>query len=303
MRNKMVDVKPNRKSEGNKAFHITNYIFLGLILLLVAYPLYFIVIASISAPNLVNTGQITLIPRGITFEGYKSVFADDSIMTGYKNSLIYTTLGILCSVVTTVLAAYALSVKTLPGRRLWMLLIVFTMYFSGGMIPTYLVVNKLGLTNTIWSLIIPSLVVPYNLIIARSFFESSIPGELHEAAMLDGCNEYDFFKKVALPLSKAIIAIMVLFYGVAQWNTYFNAMLYIKDQALYPLQLVLRNILVENQVSAEMVGDTVAAAARAEKAELIKYVSIIVSIVPLMIMYPFVQKHFVKGVLIGSVKG
>ena len=295
--------RSNRKREGNMAFHIFNYIFLGIMLLLVAYPIYFVLIASISNPTAVNTGQVILWPKNITPEGYRAVFQDDSIMNGYKNSLIYTATCILFSVSTTVLAAYSLSRKDLPGRKVFMMLIVFTMYFSGGMIPTYIVVNKLNLTNTMWSLILPGLIVPYNLIVARTFFETSIPKELLESARLDGCGEFQIFKDIVLPLSKAVIAILVLFYGVAQWNTYFNAMIYIRKQELYPLQLVLRNILIENQISQEMMEDTKQAAAMMERAGLIKYVSIIVSAAPLMIMYPFVQKHFVKGVLIGSVKG
>ena len=295
--------KSRRKREGNMAFHIFNYCILGLMFLLVAYPIYFVVIASISNPTAVNTGQVILLPKNLTIEGYRAVFLDDSIMTGYKNSLIYTAMCILCSVSTTVLAAYALSRKDLPGRKVFMMLIVFTMYFGGGMIPTYIVVNKLGLTNTMWSLILPGLIVPYNLIVARTFFESSIPKELLESGRLDGCTEFQIFKDIVMPLSKAVIAILVLFYGVAQWNTYFNAMIYIRRQELYPLQLILRNILIENQISQEMMEDTKQAAAMMERAGLIKYVSIIVSAAPLMIMYPFVQKHFVKGVLIGSVKG
>ena len=295
--------KARRQREGNMAFHVFNYIFLGLMLLLVAYPIYFVIIASISHPTAVNTGQVILWPKQVTIEGYRAVFLDDSIMKGYKNSIIYTATCILFSVSTTVLAAYSLSRKDLPGRKVFMMLIVFTMYFGGGMIPTYIVVHKLGLTNTMWSLILPGLIVPYNLIVARTFFETSIPKELLESARLDGCSEFQIFKDIVLPLSKAVIAILVLFYGVAQWNTYFNAMIYIRNQDLYPLQLVLRNILIENQISQEMMEDTKQAAAMMERAGLIKYVSIIVSAAPLMIMYPFVQKHFVKGVLIGSVKG
>lgn len=295
--------KSNHKREGSRAFHIFNYCFLTLVFLIVAYPLYFVLISSISSPSMVGTGQVVFWPKGITLEGYRSIFADDQIMTGYKNSILYTVLGVLFSVTTTIPAAYSLSRKDLPGRKTLMVLIVFTMYFSGGMIPTYLVVNKLHLTNTMWSLILPTMIVPYNLIIARTFFESSIPTELREAASLDGCSEFQFFSRIVMPLSGSIIAIMVLFYGVAQWNTYFNAMIYIKDQVLYPLQLVLRNILIENQVSADMLGDAALAAAKMERAGLIKYVSIIVSAAPLLALYPFLQKYLVKGVLIGSVKG
>ena len=296
--------KAMHKREGSNLFHFCNYCFLGLILFIVAYPIYFVLIASFSDPAMVNSGQVLAIPKGITLEGYKAVFQDDAIMTGYKNSIIYTVTGVFFSTITTVLAAYSLSRRDLPLRPVFMMLIVFTMYFGGGMIPTYLVVQKLKMTGTMWSLIFPGMIVPYNLIVARTFFESSIPDELRESAQLDGCTEWQFFKEVAMPLSKAVIAMMILFYGVAQWNTYFNAMIYLgRYQAKYPLQLVLRNILIENQVSQEMLGDVYQAALQQERAGLIKYVSIIVSAAPLMILYPFVQKHFVKGVLIGSVKG
>ena len=295
--------KADRRREGSNMFHFFNYLFLGIILLIVAYPIYFVLIASISQPAVVNTGQVVLAPKNITFEGYKAVFTDGQIMTGYKNSLIYTVVGVIFSATTTILAAYALSRKDLPARKVFMMLIVFTMYFGGGMIPTYLVVNNLGLIDSMWSLILTGMIVPYNLIVARTFFESSIPGELRESAQLDGCTEWQFFKSVAMPLSKAIVAMMILFYGVAQWNTYFNAMIYIRSRDKYPLQLVLRNILIENQVSQEMMNDAQQAALQMERAGLIKYVSIIVAAAPLMILYPFVQKHFVKGVLIGSVKG
>ena len=295
--------KSKHAREGNHLFHFFNYLILTLMFLAVAYPIYFVLIASFSSPALVGTGQVTLYPKGLTLEGYKTVFTDGSIMGGYKNSIIYTVTGVLFSVTTTVLAAYALSRRDLPGRKIMMMLIVFTMYFGGGMIPTYLLVRDLKLTNTMWALVFPGLIVPYNLIVARTFFETSIPSELRESAQLDGCTEFQFFKDIAIPLSKAIIAIMVLFYGVAQWNTYFNAMIYIRDQSMYPLQLVLRNILIENQVSQELLGDTQQMALQFERAGLIKYVSIVVSAAPLMILYPFIQKYFVKGVLIGSVKG
>ena len=295
--------KSKHAREGNHLFHFVNYIILTLMFLAVAYPIYFVLIASFSNPALVGTGQVMFFPKGLTIEGYKTVFSDGTIMGGYKNSIIYTVTGVLFSVTTTVLAAYALSRRDLPGRKYMMMMIVFTMYFGGGMIPTYLLVRDLKMTNTMWALIFPGLIVPYNLIVARTFFETSIPSELRESAQLDGCTEFQFFKDIAIPLSKAIIAIMVLFYGVAQWNTYFNAMIYIRDQGMYPLQLVLRNILIENQVSQELLGDTQQMALQFERAGLIKYVSIVVSAAPLMVLYPFIQKYFVKGVLIGSVKG
>lgn len=295
--------KKVRLTSGDVRFTIINYAILAILFIVILYPLYWVLIASISAPTAISTGEVLLFPKGITLEGYKAVFTDGQIMRGYGNSLLYTSVGIAFSLITTIPMAYALSRRDMAGRRLVNLLVVFTMFFGGGMIPTYLVINSLHMIDTIWALVIPFAVVPYNLIICRSFFENSIPTELREAASLDGCNDFQFFFKIVIPLSGAVIAIMILFYGVSQWNTYFNALIYIKDSEKYPLQLVLRNILILNQVSVESMGDSKTAALRQERAELIKYVSIIVSSLPLLILYPFVQKYFVKGVMIGAVKG
>lgn len=297
--------KKIRLSRGDKIFTITNYIVMSILFLMVLYPLYFVLIASISSPAAVSSGEALLWPVGFTFDGYTSVFSDSSIMRGYLNSLIYTVLGVIISLIFTVPMAYSLSRRDMKGRRLVSLLVIFTMFFSGGMIPTYLVINNLHMIDTIWALVLPGAVVPFNLIICRTFFEGNIPNELREAASLDGCDDFKFFFKMVLPLSGAVIAIMILFYGVAQWNTYFNALIYIKDMGKYPLQLVLRNILILNQVSVDMMGimGAAEAALRQQRAELIKYVSIVVSTLPLLILYPFVQKYFVKGVMIGAVKG
>lgn len=295
--------KKIRLNKGDLTFTILNYVILGVIFLVVLYPLYWVLIASISDPSFISTGQVLLLPKGVTFEGYKAIFTDGQIMRGYGNSLLYTVVGITCSLITTIPMAYALSRRDMAGRKIVNLLVVFTMFFSGGMIPTYLVINGMNMIDTIWALVLPLAVVPYNLIICRAFFENSIPNELREAASLDGCNDFQFFFKIALPLSGAVIAIMILFYGVSQWNTYFQALIYIKNSEKYPLQLVLRNILILNQVSVEMAGNVQDAVLQQQRAELIKYVSIIVSSLPLLILYPFVQKYFVKGVMIGAVKG
>lgn len=291
------------RTKADLVFDIINYTILSIALLVVVYPLYFVVIASISDPTFVNSGQVVLFPKGINIEGYTRIFNDPSIMSGYKNTIIYTLLGTSVNVLFTIPAAYALSRRDLDGRKLIMSLIVFTMFFSGGLIPTFILIKNLGLYNSIWALILPSAVIPYNLIISRTFFETSIPNELYEASQLDGCNDFKFFAKIVLPLSGSLIAIMVLFYGVGHWNSYFSALMYLRDTTKYPLQLVLRNILIVNQVSSEMMEDVDQMAKKQAIAGLIQYGVIIVAAFPLLIVYPFLQKYFVKGVMIGAVKG
>lgn len=292
-----------KQSQGDITFNIINYIVLGIVFVVVFYPLYFVLIASVSNPALANSGQVFLFPKEFTLSGYEGIFKDEQIITGYINSFIYTIVGVCVNLFCTIPAAYALSRKNLTGRKFFMYVIIFTMFFNGGMIPNYLLVKELNLYNSMWALILPGAVVPFNLIIARTFFESTIPSELIEAAKIDGCDEFKTFFKVVLPLSGALIAIMILFYGVGHWNTYFNAMIYIREKAKFPLQLVLRNILILNQVSPDMLGDVVQAAKKQETAALIQYGAIIVSSLPLLVLYPFIQKYFVKGVMIGAVKG
>lgn len=276
-----------------------------IIVLLIIYPLYFMIIASFSDPGLVNTGNVWLWPKNVTFEGYRVIFQNDQIWTGYKNSIIYTVVGTTINVILTIAGGYALSRKDLIGRNYMMFFITFTMFFSGGLIPTYLLVRDLGLVNTMWALIIPGAVSAYNLIIVKTFFEANIPDELLEAGIMDGCSNMTFFLKIAIPLSKPIIAVMILFHAVGHWNQYFAALIYIRDASLYPLQLVLREILIVEQsrdlseVGAAILDDT----GRANIASLIQYGVIIVASVPMLVLYPFVQKHFVKGVMIGSIKG
>lgn len=303
---KNVSIKRRKQiSVSEQIFNVINYGLLGLMALLVLYPLYFVVIASISDPNAIYNGEVIFLPKDISMDGYHLLFQDTSIWNGYWNTIKYTTVGTIINVILTVCAAYALSRKALPGRTFFSLLIVFTMFFSGGLIPTYILVQKMRLMNTMWAIILPAAVAPWNLIVARSFFSSSVPEELHEAAYLDGCSELRAFVSVVLPVSKAIIAIMVLFYAVGHWNSYFSAMIYLNDQEKYPLQLILRNLLIEADVSASsnMVGDSTALAELQRIADQIKYGAIIVSSVPVLILYPFVQKYFVQGVTIGSIKG
>lgn len=289
-----------KKSIGEKAFDVLMYGCIGISILLILYPLYFILIASISDQNLVANGRVFLIPKGIQFGGFKRVFENDLLLSGYRNTILYTAMGTVVNMVLTIPAAYALSRKDFLPRRVLMFLFVFTMYFSGGLVPSYLLMKDLRLLNTIWVMIIPFAVNVTNLIIARSFFESSIPDELLEAAVMDGCSNTKFFLHIVLPLSKAILAVITLYYAVQHWNEYFNALIYLKDTALYPLQLVIRDILVMNQKASASAS---AASSAVQIAEQVKYAVILISTVPVMIFFPFVQKYFMKGVMIGAVKG
>ncbi|WP_410513814.1 carbohydrate ABC transporter permease [Paenibacillus sp. BR2-3] len=285
-------------------FDILNIIILSLIALAVLYPLYFVVIASFSSPDKVNTGEVWLFPKGITFEGYERIFQDNRIWISYFNTIKYTLVGTFVNVSLTLMGAYALSRRDLAGRNVIMLFLLFTMFFSGGLIPTYLLVKKLGMLNTMWALILPKSVALFNLIVTRTFFQSTLPNELLEAAKMDGCSDFRFFFRMALPLSKPIIAVIALYYGVGHWNSYFDALIYLNKENAYPLQLILRNILIQSQLSAQMLGGNIdGLAAQQRIAELVKYGVIIVASAPLMIAYPLMQKYFVQGVMIGSVKG
>ncbi len=278
------------------------YIFLTFCLLIVLYPLVYIVSASFSDPVAVTAGRVWLYPVDFTLRGYEVTFQNPQIITGYLNSLFYTVFGTLISVTLTVLVAYPLSRHDLYGSGLIMFLITFTLIFSGGLIPTYLVVKDLGMIDTRWALLIPQAVAAFQVIIARTFFRSAIPYELVEAAELDGCNDLQFLRSVVLPLSKPIIAVLALMYAVSQWNGYFDALIYIKSSDLQPLQLVLRNILILNTTTSGSM-DATAMAQRQQLADLLKYCLVVVATVPVLLIYPFVQRYFVKGMLIGSIKG
>ena len=299
--------KTIKRSKSDVIFDGVIFVILTLILLIVAYPLYFIIISSFSSPDKVSSGQVVFYPIGFTLEGYKKVFENSQVVTGFINSLIYTTVGTCVNLLLTIPTAYALSRKKFQGRKAVTIFYMITMFISGGMIPTYLVIQKLGLLDSMWALILPGSLSVYNMIVARTFFQQNISEELYEAAELDGCGHGRFFFSIALPLSKAIIAIMVLYYGVGHWNSYFNALLYMQTEDKYPLQLVLRSILVQN--SAQL-SQTITSAAQQEAmrkqqeaVELMKYSLIIISSIPVLILYPFIQRHFTKGVMIGSVKG
>lgn len=285
-------------------FDIFNYTFLAILLVIVAYPLYYVLIASISDPYEVYAGKTFLLPSKVTFEGYARVFKEKSIATGYINSIYYTVLGTVVSVALIITTGYCVSKKTLPFRKSIMMFYVFTMYFNGGLIPTYLVVAKMGLLNSVWSLILPGGVAVFNVIVCRTFFESSIPEELYEAASIDGSSNLRTFFRIALPLSKPILAVMVIFTMVAYWNDWFTALIYMSEKSKYPLQLALRQILIQSQATATMMGNMDGGYAEANKiTELIKFSSIVVGAVPMLIAYPFVQKYFEKGFMAGAVKG
>ena len=296
-----------KESRADKAFDITLFIILTLILIIVAYPLYFVIIASISDPQAVSGGDVTFLPVGFSLDGYAEVFKDTRVMRSFVNSIFYTTVGTCINLIVTIPTAYTLSRRQFAGKKFVTFFYMVTMFVSGGMIPTYLVVKNMHMLDTMWSLIVPGAMSVYNMIVARTFFESSLPEELFEAATVDGCGHTKFFFKIALPLSKAIIAIMVLYYGIGHWNNYFSALLYMKTESKYPLQLVLRSILISNEANLSMAVTTpeMQAALQEQQAlvDLMKYSLIIVSSIPVMILYPFIQKHFVKGVMIGSVKG
>lgn len=301
-----------RKISFDKVFNIVNICLLVLIGIVMLYPLYFTVIASFSEPTDVVTGKVIFWVKGFTLDCYEQVLAESSIWVGYRNSIIYTLLGTILSLVLTIPAAYAMSKKTLPMRSAFSIYYAITMFFSGGLLPTYLLVKDLNLLNKPYTLIILGSFSVYNMIVARTYFSSSIPDTLYEAAEIDGCSEFGKFLKIAIPLAKPIIAVIALYYAVARWNDYFTGMIYISKSDYYPLQLVLKNILLDNQARLEnltsqgqMVGDEQMRylVRRAYMAEAMKYAVIFISSVPMLILYPFVQKYFVKGVMVGSVKG
>lgn len=290
----------------DKHFDKINNFLVILITLLILYPLIYVVSASISDPVAVNTGKMWLWPVNITLEGFKRVFANPAIWRGYRNTIFYTISGTIISLVVLLPCAYALSRPEVKGKKFILFYIVFTMMFSGGMIPNYILMDKIGFVNTIWAIIIPGSVTAWNLLVSKSFFQSSIPYQLIESAKIDGASEFTIFLKIVLPLSMPIVAVMALFRGVGLWNEYFSALIYLRNEALYPLQLILRQILVLNTITAESLQSNAGAAETVSEmvnmASLIRYAVMIVSAIPLLIAYPFVQKYFVKGVLIGSVK-
>lgn len=290
------------KGFSDKVFQMVLYLIAILILIIVIYPLYFVVIASVSDPSAVSGGQVWLLPKGITLDGYKELFRHSDIWIGYANTILYTLVGTLIGLIVNLFAAYAISRKDLVGRKFFNLMFIFTMFFNGGLIPTFLTIKQFNLYNTFWVMVLPFSVSVYNIIVARTFFQTNIPEDLNDAAKIDGCGNLYYFFKIVLPLSKAIIAVIALWTAVGMWNSYFNALIYLKDSYRYPLQLILRNILITNNLQMSF-GSGEAMQIALRLSNLMRYSVIIVSTVPIMCLYPFVQKHFNQGVMIGAVKG
>lgn len=291
-----------KKSRGDKAFDLALIIISLLIIVVVAYPLYFVVIASFSQPEAVLGGKLKFLPVGFNLESYQMVLSEQKVWIGYRNTILYTVLGTCINLVLTTLAAYPLSRKDMPFRGAFTFIASFTMLFGGGMIPVYLVVRSLKMTDTIWAMVIPNALATYNMLVMKNYFQSSIPEELQEAAAIDGCDHLGTLIRVVLPLSAPIMAVITLFYAVGHWNAFFNAIIYLRDQNLFPLQIVLRDILLQNSLEA-VGGDLTGMYEKVMRGESMKYALIIVASAPVIMLYPFVQKYFVKGVMVGAIKG
>lgn len=286
-------------SVGDRIFTIIAYTILIAVTCIVLYPLVYVLSASLSNPEMILKGKVWLLPKDITFQAYKEVFQNEKIMIGYKNTIIYTVVGTAINLALSTMIAYPLSRKDFLGRGAITAFLVFTMFFSGGMIPTYLLVKDLGMINTIWAIVIPNAVSVYNVIIMRTFFQN-IPEEIRESASMDGCSNITFLLRILLPLSMPIIAVMTLFYGVAHWNAFFDALIYLSDSQKYPLQLFLRQMLIQDDM-AEM--GSLGEGEYVKYLEGLKYSVVVVASLPMLILYPLLQKYFVKGVMIGSLKG
>ncbi len=293
-----------KEPRGDRIFGAVVFVIVTLLMLIVLYPLVYVLSCSVSSPTAVGAGEVVLLPKGFTLMGYKRVFQEPDILLGYKNTLFYTLIGTAINLFVTVPAGYMLSKKEVPGRNLFMFLFMFTMYFSGGMIPSFLLVKSLHLYDTRAVLVILGAFSTYNCIICRTFF-AALPHELEEAAAIDGCSTVRTFVQIVLPLSQALLGVMVLYFAVGHWNSYFNAMIYVNNEKYKPLQLILRRILILEQASSNMMegGGDEYAAEQFKLKELIKYSVIVVSSLPVLVLYPFLQKYFVQGVMIGSIKG
>ena len=293
------------QTRGDKVFGVINAIFIVFITIITLYPLIYVCSASISSPASVTSGRMWLWPTDITFEGYKRILKNSEIWMGYANTILYTAVNVAISLAVTLPAAYALTVKSLPGRKFIVFVFSVTMFFSGGMIPLYVVCRNLGLVNTLWAVILPSATSMWYIILTRTFFQSTIPHELEEASEIDGCSVFATFLRIVLPLSAPIIAVMALYFGVGRWNSYFGEMIFLRDRSKFPLQLFLREILIVatfNQENASN-ADAITMAEQIRIASIIKYATMIVATLPVIAAYPFIQRYFVKGVMIGSIKG
>ncbi|MFB4329629.1 carbohydrate ABC transporter permease [Paenibacillus sp. CR_12] len=291
------------ESRGDRIFNVINYAILILVTIIVMYPLLFVLSASFSDPQAVLRGEMLLWPKGVNLNSYAKIFQNQDIISGFTNTLVYTSLGTFINLTMTILAAYPLSRRDFVGRNAIMALLVFTMFFSGGLIPTYLLIKNLGMLNTLWVMIIPNAVSIWNIIIMRTFFQQSIPGELQEAATIDGCSNIKILTRIILPLSMPIIAVTILFYAVGHWNAFFNALLYLSDKDKFPLQLILREILIQGQTNDMVKMSTESAIKQQREVEGIKYAVLVVANIPVLALYPFLQRYFVKGVMIGAIKG
>lgn len=297
-------IKKTKMRGSDKVIEIIMLALILLIVITVLYPLYYVVVASVSDPYDVYAGKTFFLPSQFTLEGYEKVFRESAIFKGYINSILYTVIGTIVTTALVFITAFPLSRRELPGRNLVMIFYLITMYFTGGLIPTYIVVSKTGLLNSMWALILPGGVSVFNVIVTRTYFESSIPGDVLEAAKIDGCGYLKTFIDIVLPLSKPVMAVMVVFAMVAFWNDWFTALIYMNDKGKYPLQLALRQILVQSEALASALSGMDGGYAEANRiTELIKFSSIVVGAAPMLIIYPFVQKYFEKGFMIGAVKG
>jgi putative aldouronate transport system permease protein len=289
--------------KSDKLFDVVNYSLMTFAFVIVLYPLIYTLSCSFSSPETVMANKVWLFPVDIAFDGYKAVFSSSKIWMGYANTIFYTAVGTLVNIVVTIMAGYPLSRKDFYGRNVIMFIFTFTMFFNGGLIPTFLLVRDLGLYNSRLALILPSAMAMWHVIITRTYFQSNIADSLLESAQIEGCSDIRFILKVVVPLSKPIIAVISLYYGIMHWNEFFNAMIYLRDSQLYPLQLILREILIQNSSDTTMTMDLESAAKKELLAETLKYALIVVSTVPVLVVYPFVQKFFVKGIMVGSLKG
>ncbi len=285
------------------SFDIINRIFMLFCTVVVLYPIIYIVSSSFSSANAIIAGKVWLLPVEPSLKAYEAVFRNKQVVTGYVNSIIYTAGGSFISVLLTIAAAYPLSRKFLPGRKLFTGMFVFTMLFSGGLIPTYFIVRNVGLIDSRWAIILPNALSVWNLMVTLTYFRTSLSEELFEAAVLEGASDLRMLISIVLPLSQAIIAVIALYYAIGLWNSYFDALIYLKSSSKFPLQIILRNILIINQSDLSMGADMVAMARRQGMADVMKYALIVISSAPLLMIYPFVQKYFVKGVMLGSIKG
>lgn len=295
--------KKVKRSGADQRLEVILTLIMLIIGVIMAYPLLIVVSTSFSSAAAVTSGRVWLLPVEFSLEGYKAVFRTNDVLIGYRNSLFYMVAGTIINIFMTLLAAYPLSRDDLVGQGFFMKMFTFTMLFSGGMIPNYLLMKDLHLLNSVWAMIIPGAISVYNMIITRTFIRTNIPKEMLEAAQIDGCSDIQYLIKMVLPLSGSVIAVITLYYAIGHWNAYFSAFMYLTKKELYPLQIFLKNILVSNQMQTDMLLDDVQVTGAEGLAEVLKYSLIVVAVVPVMIIYPFVQKHFVKGVMVGAVKG